>query len=96
MLPGSDATHGDETNGTEGNDGARQDVTWADAFLGQALVGRTMRPTLDAIAMAHHTLTDEKTMPFIVDRSIKQAVATQAPVTFILSPLLTGGKAFTG
>ena len=31
---------------------------------------------------------------FIVDRSIKQAIATQAPVAFILSPLLTGGKVF--
>ena len=31
---------------------------------------------------------------FIIDRSIKQAVATLAPVTFILSPLLTGGKMF--
>ena len=29
---------------------------------------------------------------FIVDRGVKQAVATQAPVCFILSPLLTGGK----
>ena len=32
------------------------------------------------------------TMPFIVDRSIKQAVMTQASVAFILSPLLTGGN----
>ena len=31
---------------------------------------------------------------FVIDRSIRQAVATQAPVTFILSPLLTGGKVF--
>ena len=31
---------------------------------------------------------------FIVDRTIKQAVATQAPVALILSPLLTGGKVF--
>jgi hypothetical protein len=46
--------------------------------------------------MTHHTLTDEETMPFIVDRSIKQAVATQSPVCFILSPLLTGGKNFQG
>lgn len=30
--------------------------------------------------------------PFIVDNSIKQAYATQAPVAFILSPLLTGGN----
>ena len=33
-------------------------------------------------------------LEFIVDRSIKQAVATQAPVALILSPLLTGGKVF--
>ena len=37
-----------------------------------------MRPTLDSLAVAHHTLTDEATMSFIVDRSIKQAVATQS------------------
>ncbi len=59
---------------------------------GQVMVARTMRPVLDALAMAHHTLTDEKTMPFIADRAIKQAVATQSPVALILSPLLTGGK----
>jgi sulfopyruvate decarboxylase alpha subunit len=63
---------------------------------GQALVSRTMRPTLDSIAITHHTLTDEDKMPFIVDRSIKQAVATQSPVALILSPLLTGGKVFKG
>ena len=28
----------------------------------------------------------------MVDRTIKQAVATQAPAAFILSPLLTGGN----
>jgi hypothetical protein len=33
-------------------------------------------------------------MPFVVDRAIKQAVATQSPVALILSPLLTGGKVF--
>ena len=60
--------------------------------IGQALVARTMRPTLDALGIAHHTLTDEATMPFVVDSSIKQAFATQAPVAFILSPLLTGGN----
>ncbi len=35
-------------------------------------------------------------MGFVVDRATKQAIATQAPVAFILSPLLTGGKAFKG
>ena len=59
---------------------------------GQVLVSRTMRPTLDSISVTHHTLTDEATMPFIVDKSIKQAFTTQSPVVFILSPLLTGGN----
>jgi hypothetical protein len=51
--------------------------------VGQVMVSRTMRPTLDALAMAHHTLTDQATMPFIVDKSIKQAFTTQSPVVFI-------------
>jgi sulfopyruvate decarboxylase alpha subunit len=60
--------------------------------IGQTLVARTMRPTLDALAIVHHTLTEESTLRFIVDSSIKQAFTTQAPVAFILSPLLTGGN----
>ena len=60
--------------------------------IGQTHVARTMRPVLDALAISHHTLTEETNMPFIVDRSIKQAITTQAPVAFILSPLLTGGN----
>jgi len=63
--------------------------------LGQAMVCRTMRPVLDSLGMVHHTITRQDELAFIVDRSIKQAVATQAPVTFILSPLLTGGKVFS-
>ena len=59
---------------------------------GQVLVARTMRPVLDSIAVSHHTLIDEVTMPFIMDKSIKQAFTTQSPVVFILSPLLTGGN----
>ena len=62
--------------------------------LGQALVCRTMRPVLDSIAVTHHTLTRIDELEFILDRSIKQAVATRAPAAFILSPLLTGGKVF--
>lgn len=62
--------------------------------IGQTLVCRTMRPVLDALAMENHTITRIDELEFIVDRSIKQAFATQAPVTFILSPLLTGGKVF--
>ena len=61
---------------------------------GQSMVCRTMRPVLDSLAMEHHTITRLDELEFIVDRSIKQAVATQAAVVFILSPLLTGGKVF--
>ena len=61
---------------------------------GQALVARTMRPVLDALAVETHTITRMDELEFTVDRSIKQAVATQAPVALILSPLLTGGKVF--
>ena len=62
--------------------------------IGQALVARTMRPVLDSLAMEHHTLTRLDEVEFIIDRSIRQAAATQAPVCFVLSPLLTGGKVF--
>ena len=62
--------------------------------LGQAMVCKTMRPVLDSIGVENHTITRQDELAFIIDRSIKQAVATLAPVTFILSPLLTGGKVF--
>ena len=62
--------------------------------LGQAMVCKTMRPVLDSLGMENHTITRQDELAFIIDRSVKQAVATQAPVTFILSPLLTGGKVF--
>lgn len=61
---------------------------------GQALVCRTMRPVLDSLAIEHHTITRLDELEFIVDRSVKQAVTTQAPVALILNPLLTGGKTF--
>ena len=61
---------------------------------GQSLVCRTMRPVLNSLAMEHHTCTRLDEFEFIVDRSIKQALTTQAPVALILSPLLTGGKTF--
>jgi sulfopyruvate decarboxylase alpha subunit len=62
--------------------------------VGQALVCKTMRPVLDSLAVENITITRQDELAFIIDRSIKQAVATQAPVAFILSPLLTGGKVF--
>ena len=61
---------------------------------GQALVAKTMRPVLNALAMEHHTMSRPDETEFILDRSIRQAVATRMPVCFILSPLLTGGKVF--
>ena len=66
--------------------------TMGEFNIGQTMVARTMRPTLDSLAVTHHTLTDPSTMRFIVDSSIKQAITTQSPVAFILSPLLTGGN----
>jgi sulfopyruvate decarboxylase alpha subunit len=62
--------------------------------IGQALSRQPMRPILDALGLAHHTIERRDELEFIVDRSIKQAVATQASVALILSPLLTGGKVF--
>ncbi|HEX5998357.1 MAG TPA: decarboxylase [Hyphomicrobiaceae bacterium] len=59
---------------------------------GQALVCRTMRPVLDSLAIEHHTIARLDDLEFIVDRSIKQAVGTQAPVALILSPLLTAAR----
>ena len=56
------------------------------------IVARVLRPTLDTLGIVHHTLTDESRLQFILDTSIKQAITTQAPVAFILSPLLTGGN----
>ena len=68
--------------------------TMGEFNIGQQLVARTMRPVLDALLIESHTLTRLDEMEFILDRSLVQAFATQAPVCFILSPLLTGGKVF--
>jgi sulfopyruvate decarboxylase alpha subunit len=62
--------------------------------VGQALVAKTKRPVLDALAIEHHTLSRLDEVEFITDRTIRQAVATQLPACLILSPLLTGGKLF--
>ena len=70
--------------------------TMGEFNLGQALVCKTMRPVLNSLAVENVTITRQDELAFTIDRSIKQAVATQAPVTFILSPLLTGGKVFEG
>ena len=66
--------------------------TMGEFNIGQVNIARTMRPTLDALGILHHTLTEASTLPFVLDSSIRQAFTTQAPVAFILSPLLTGGN----
>ncbi|CAH1692412.1 Decarboxylase [Hyphomicrobiales bacterium] len=61
--------------------------------IGQVLVCRTLRPTLDSLGIEHHTLRHSADVDFIVDRGIKQAIGTQAPVAFILNPQLTATTA---
>ncbi len=68
--------------------------TMGEFNLGQAMVCKTVQPVLESLAVDHHVITRLDELDFTVDRSIKQAVAIQQPVTFILSPLLTGGKVF--
>jgi sulfopyruvate decarboxylase alpha subunit len=60
--------------------------------LGQAMVCRTMRPSLESMGIENHTLRRLDELEFIVDRTVKQAVSTQAPAALILNALLTGGK----
>jgi sulfopyruvate decarboxylase TPP-binding subunit len=69
--------------------------TMGEFNIGQQLVARTMRPVLNALLIENHTLTHLEDVAFVMDRSITQAFATQAPCCFILSPLLTGGKVFS-
>ena len=64
-----------------------------DHQLGQAIVCRTMRPVLASLGIDHHVITRLDETGFIVGEAIRQAVATQAPVALILSPLLTKNPA---
>jgi len=64
------------------------------AVLMQTSGFATLANVLDSLALEHHTITRLDELEFIADRSIKQAVTTQAPVALILNPLLTGGKTF--
>jgi sulfopyruvate decarboxylase TPP-binding subunit len=68
--------------------------TMGEFNIGQQMVARTMRPVLDTLLIENHTLTRLDELEFVLDRGIMQAMATQAPCCFILSPLLTGGKVF--
>lgn len=60
--------------------------------LGQAMVCRTMRPSLDSMSIENHTLRRLDEVEFVVGRTIQQAVSTQAPAALILNAFLTGGK----
>jgi hypothetical protein len=51
-----------------------------------------MRPALDSLGIEHHTIQRQDEVAFVVERTIRQAVTTQAPAALILNPLLTGGK----
>jgi sulfopyruvate decarboxylase alpha subunit len=68
--------------------------TLGDHQVGQAIVCRTMRPVLETLGIEHHAITRLDETQFIVDRTIKQAIATQAPAALILSPLLTNNPAY--
>jgi sulfopyruvate decarboxylase alpha subunit len=60
--------------------------------LGQAMVCRTMRPSLDSMGIENHTIRRLDEVEFMVERTVRQAVSTQAPAALILNPFLTGGK----
>jgi sulfopyruvate decarboxylase alpha subunit len=62
--------------------------------IGQVWSSRVVAPVCAALGIPHHAIERLEDVAFILDRSIKQAVATQSPVALVLSPLLTGGKVF--
>ena len=61
---------------------------------GQVWSSRVVAPVCAALGIPHHAIERLDDVEFILDRSIKQAVATQSPAALVLSPLLTGGKVF--
>jgi sulfopyruvate decarboxylase alpha subunit len=52
-------------------------------------MGRSITRMLDALDIAHHTLTDAATLAPTIDLALQTAYLTSFPVAFILSPLLT-------
>jgi len=62
--------------------------------VGQVWSSRVVAPVCAALGISHHAIDRLEDVEFILDRSIKQAIATQSPVALVLSPLLTGGKVF--
>lgn len=63
--------------------------TLGDRQLVQAKVWKTMRPVLESLGMDYHTVTRLDEVEFVVEQTVKQALATRAPAAIILSPLLT-------
>jgi len=61
---------------------------------GQVWSSRVVAPVCTALGIPQLTIERLDDLAFVVDRSIKQAIATQSPVALVLSPLLTGGKVF--
>src|ERR1700681_2773562 len=61
---------------------------------GQVWSSRVVAPVCAALGIPHHAIERLDDVAFILDRSIKQAIATQSPAALVLSPLLTGRKAF--
>jgi sulfopyruvate decarboxylase alpha subunit len=61
---------------------------------GQVWSSRVVAPVCTALGISHYALERREDVEFVLDRSIKQAVATQSPTALVLSPLLTGGKVF--
>jgi sulfopyruvate decarboxylase alpha subunit len=55
-------------------------------------MGRGITRMLDALDIAHHTLTDAATLMPTLDLALETAYLTSFPVAFILSPLLTHGE----
>lgn len=63
--------------------------TIGDHQLGQTLVCRTMRPSLQSLGIEHYGIERLDDVEFVVDSMIKQAFSTKQPAAMILSPLLT-------
>ena len=61
---------------------------------GQVWSSRVVAPVCAALGVPHVAIDRLDDVAFVLDRSIKQAVATQSPAALVLSPLLTGGKVF--
>ena len=58
----------------------------------QTGMGRAARPILDALGIAHVTLTRPEEVESLTSDGIKLAYTTRTPIGFILPRQLTGGK----